>query len=122
MFGVSECQWVTFFPHGGINCHTFASYSLLRQTSFCQTAPPLSSVTQQQNLMGYWLEAQSLLPYHYLPLTSWADIIKQEALLLEQLLYKCHVWILSLYAFETFITLHKTSQISDHLRNTSRGR
>jgi len=50
---VNECQWVPFFPHGGIQLHTFASSILPSKMSFCQTAPLLPSVTWQQNLMQY---------------------------------------------------------------------
>jgi len=42
-----------FFPHRGIQLHTFASYALPCQTPFCQTAPPLSSVAWQQNITEY---------------------------------------------------------------------
>ena len=44
---VDECHWVQFFPHGGIQLHTFVSYALPCQTPFCQTAPMLSSVARQ---------------------------------------------------------------------------
>ena len=37
------------FPDGGIQWHTFASYTL----PFCQTGPLLPSVTQQQNVAEY---------------------------------------------------------------------
>ena len=50
---VSGCH---FFPHRGIQCHTFASYALPCQTSFCQTASLLPFVTQQQNAMKHWWE------------------------------------------------------------------
>ena len=48
-----------FFPHGGIQFHTFASYALLCQAPFCQTAPLQPSVTQQQNVMEYQLEGST---------------------------------------------------------------
>ena len=51
---VSECQWMPFFPHGGIQWHTFASYGLLCQPSACQAAPLLPSVTLQKNVAWYW--------------------------------------------------------------------
>ena len=44
-----ECQWVPFFPPGGIEFHPFASDALSCQTLFCQTAPLLPSVTRQQH-------------------------------------------------------------------------
>ena len=45
-----------FFPPWGIQWHTFASYALPCQTTFCQTAPLLPAVTQQQNIMEHWQE------------------------------------------------------------------
>jgi len=48
-----------FFPHGGIQLHTFVSYALPCQTPFCQTAPLLSSVARQQNLTEYWRESST---------------------------------------------------------------
>jgi len=54
-----ECQCVQFFSQGGIQFHAFASDGLLFQISVCQTAPPLPSVTQQQNVMDYWWECLS---------------------------------------------------------------
>ena len=51
---ISESQWVTFFPQEGIQWHTFATCALLCQMTFCQTAPLLPPVTQQQNLTESW--------------------------------------------------------------------
>ena len=51
---ITECQWVPFFLHRGIHWHTFASHALP-----CQTAPLLPSVTQQQNVTGYWWEGST---------------------------------------------------------------
>ena len=48
-----------FFQHGGSQLHTFASYALPCQTSFCQTATLLSSVVRQQNLTEYWGEGST---------------------------------------------------------------
>ena len=71
---INECQWVPFFPHGGIQLHTSASYSLPYQMPFCETAPLLTSVTQQQNVMDYLWEP--LLLYHQqLHLALWANMI-----------------------------------------------
>jgi len=36
-----DCQWVQFFPHGGIQWHTFVPYTPPCQMPFCQTAPLL---------------------------------------------------------------------------------
>ena len=57
---INECQQVQFFLHGGIQFHTFASYTLPCQTPFCQTAPLLPSVPWQQNVMGYCGKVQPL--------------------------------------------------------------
>jgi len=54
---VSECQWVSFFLHGGIQWHTFASYALPCHTPLCQSAPLLPSVAQQQKVTEYCQEA-----------------------------------------------------------------
>ena len=70
LFGISECQWESFFPHGGIQWHTFASYTLPCQIPFCQTAPLLSSATQQQNGMEYWWEGSVSAP---MPSTSTSE-------------------------------------------------
>ena len=54
-----ECQWVNFFPHGGIQWCTFASYAVLCHMPFCQTAPLLPSVTWQEHVMEYWWESST---------------------------------------------------------------
>ena len=46
-------NWVQFFPHGGIQSHPFASCVLPCQIPFCQTAPLLPPVAQQQNVMEH---------------------------------------------------------------------
>ena len=56
---IDECQWVSFFPHGGSQWQTFASYTLLWQTPFCRTSPLLPFVTWQQNVMAYWWEGST---------------------------------------------------------------
>jgi hypothetical protein len=56
---VHECRGAIFFPHGGIQLHTFASYALPCQVSFCQTASQLSSAAWQQNLMECWREGST---------------------------------------------------------------
>ena len=56
---LNECQRLTFFLNGGIQCHSFASSALPCQTLFCQPfcfALLLPSVTRQQNGMEYWWE------------------------------------------------------------------
>ena len=63
-----------FFLLGGIQLHTFATYALPCQTPFCQTAPLLSSVAWQQDLMEYWREdstSTAISP------TSASDIVGQ---------------------------------------------
>jgi len=71
---ISECQWVPFFPHGGIQFYTFTSYALPCQTPFCQTAPLLPSVTWQQNVREYWWEDSDSTA---IPPTSASDIVGQ---------------------------------------------
>jgi len=53
---ISECLWVQYFPHRGIQKHTFTSYPILCQTPFCQAAPLLPSEIWQQHIMEYWWE------------------------------------------------------------------
>jgi hypothetical protein len=43
----------------GIQLHIFAPYALPYQMPFCQNAPLLSSVAQQQNLTEYWQEGST---------------------------------------------------------------
>ena len=63
-----------FFPPGGIQWHACASYMLPCQTSFCQTSPLLSSVTQQQHEMEYWWEVSVSIA---IPPRSTSDIVDQ---------------------------------------------
>jgi len=63
-----------FFPHGGVQLHTFASYALPCQTHFCQTAPQLPSVAWQQNIMEYWWEGSTPTA---IPPTSASDAVGQ---------------------------------------------
>ena len=63
-----------FFPHGGIQLHTFASCTLPCQTPFCQTAPLLSSVARQENLKEYWREGSSSTD---ISPTSASDVVGQ---------------------------------------------
>jgi len=72
---VSEYRWVHFFPHGGMQWHTFASSALPRQTPFSQTVPLLPSVTRQQNRMEYWWEGSAPTAT---PPTSTSDITGQQ--------------------------------------------
>jgi len=55
---VCECQWIQFFSTW-IQQHTCASYALLSQTPFCQTAPLLPSLTQQQNATEYYWQSST---------------------------------------------------------------
>ena len=66
---IDECQWVSFFTHGGIQLHAFASYAFPCQMPFCQTAPLLRSVTLKWNAMEYWWK-YILLYHQHLPLTA----------------------------------------------------
>ena len=63
-----------FFPHGGIQRHTFASYVLPHQKPFCQSAPLLPSVTEQQNVTKYRWEGSTSTA---IPSTSASDIMAQ---------------------------------------------
>ena len=74
---IDECQWVPFFLHGGIQFHTFASYSRPCQTALCQTAPLLPSVTWQQNVVESWQEGSTSTATTPTPaLILWANITK----------------------------------------------
>ena len=55
----SGCQQVPFFPHRGIQWHTFASHALPCWMPFCWTAPLLPFVSQQQNVLEYWWEGSA---------------------------------------------------------------
>jgi len=64
-----------FFPPGGLQQHTFASYTLPCQILFCQTAPLRPSVvTLHQNVTEYhWGGSNSTA----IPPTSTSDIVSQ---------------------------------------------
>ena len=62
------------FLYGGIQFHTFASYVLPCQMPFCQTAPLLPSVKQEQNVMEYCWEGSAPTP---IPPTSASDVVGQ---------------------------------------------
>ena len=68
---INECQWVPFFPHGGIQWHTLTSYTFPCQMPFCQTAPLLPSVTRQQHVMECWWQGSASTA---IPPTSTSDI------------------------------------------------
>ena len=77
-----------FFPHGGIQWHTVILYALPCQMPFCQTALLLPSVPWQQHIMEYWWEGSvstAIPPTFTFQVVG--NIIKQDSLLLEQLLY-----------------------------------
>jgi len=48
-----------FFPQGGIQWLTCASYALPPQMPFCQSLSLLLSVTRQQNMMEHWWEGSA---------------------------------------------------------------
>ena len=56
---MDECRSVPFFWHGGIQWHTFASFTLPCHMPLWQSAPLLPSVAWQQNTMGYWWEGSA---------------------------------------------------------------
>ena len=69
----SECQCY-FFLHEGIQWHPFASCTLSCQMPFCQTAPLLPSVMQQQNVREYWWEGTTST---FIPPTSTSHVLNQ---------------------------------------------
>ena len=71
---VSEGQWMPFFPHRRIQLHNFGPYAFPCQVSFCQTAPLLPSVSQQQHVKEYWWEG---LTSTAMPPTSVSDVMGQ---------------------------------------------
>jgi len=56
---IYECQWVPFFPHGGIQSCSFVSATLPCQAQFRHNDPLLPSVIQQQNVTEYWWEGST---------------------------------------------------------------
>ena len=73
---ISECQWVPFFLHGGVQWHTFTSYALPRQMPFYQAACLLPSVTRRQHVMEYWWEGSASSA---MPPTSASDVMGQHS-------------------------------------------
>jgi len=71
---LSECQWVTFFPHAGIQWHVFASSILPCQAPFCHATPLLPSVSRRQNVMEYWWEGSTSTA---IPPISASDVVGQ---------------------------------------------
>lgn len=90
---IDECQGAIFSAWRnsvGHLCFIHTSTS----DAFLTDCPVLPSFSWQQHVTEYWWECW-LLPYHqHPPLMSWATIIKQEALLLEQPLYMNVVLVL----------------------------
>jgi len=66
---VSGCH---FFHMVEFKFHTFASSALPYYTSFCQTAPLLTSVIQWQNVTEYWWERSTSTA---IPPTSTSDVV-----------------------------------------------
>jgi len=65
-----------FFLHGGMQFHAFSTYALLCQMPFYCTSPLLPSVTQQQNVMGYWWKSSASTA---IPPTPASDIAGQHS-------------------------------------------
>jgi len=85
---VDECQGVPFFLRGRIQWHTFASYTL--HVRWHLVSLPLCCHLLHSNKMEWSIggKVTPLLSYHqHLTLITWANVIKQDALLLEQPLY-----------------------------------
>ena len=66
---INECQWVPFFPHEGIQWHTFASYALLCQTSFCQY--PSTAICHMATKCNGMLVGRFNLYYHTTNIHLW---------------------------------------------------
>jgi len=64
LMNINGCH---FFPHGGIQSHTFASSALPWQTPLCHTAPLLPSDTRQQHGMEYWQEGSAFTAISPIP-------------------------------------------------------
>ena len=71
LMNVSRCH---IFLRGGIQWHTIASFVLPCQMPFCQTAPLLPSVAQQQHVTEYWWEGSTSIA---IPPTSASDVVGQ---------------------------------------------
>jgi len=56
---IQQVSTGAIFSTWRIQWHTFALYALPCLTLFCQTAPLLPSVTQQQNVVEYWWEGST---------------------------------------------------------------
>jgi len=74
----SKYQWmsiaVIFFPHGGVQFHTFVSYVFPCQIPFCQTAPPtaLCSMATKCNgilagMFNLYCHTTNICLWHYGP-------------------------------------------------------
>ena len=82
---VIECQWVQFFMHGWIWFHIFALCSLPCQMAIVSDCPYAAICHRAAKCNGILVGGFNLCCHNHqqLPL-SWANIMKQEALLLEQ--------------------------------------
>ena len=112
------CQWVQSFSHGGhggVQWHIFSSSAFPCQTPFCQTAPLLPSVMQQQNTMEYWWEGSTTTA---IPSTSASSVVGQHnkiggitsgaALLYLKMMLKMFVLLL----LNFFLFLQKTAKFA----------
>ena len=79
---IKKCQWVPFFLHGGVRFHTSASSTSMSDAfvSDCSSVAICQTTTKYNGILAGGF---TFYCHHYLPLTSWASVIKQEALLSE---------------------------------------
>lgn len=73
---IDEYQWVPFFSaqRNSVTCLCSMCTSMSCQMAFCQTAPLLPSVTQQENVMEHWWEGPASTD---IPPTSISDTVSQ---------------------------------------------
>lgn len=80
---INECQWVQFFLHGGIPLHTFSSYALPCEKFVLSHCFSVAICCMATKYNGILVGKFSLYCHTTNILTSWANVIKQAALLLE---------------------------------------
>jgi len=70
----NKCQWVPFFPQGGIQWHTFASRAHLTSMSdtFLSDCPSAAICHTATNVMEYWWEGSTSTA---VPPTSASDVV-----------------------------------------------
>lgn len=89
LVSVSEYQWIHFFFRDMNSMVHFCFIFTFIPNKFCQSISQLLFVPRQKKMMDYC---------HHPPRTLWSSIIKQEALLLKQLMLITNLYK-NLYAF-----------------------